>query len=90
MRNKAVALLSAIVLSGILLAANGVARAQQSEEIPTPIPKSQSTGSDLKTALDECKTHPAVTAGGTPFELCVEGYGFVKDGNRWVQKPATR
>ena len=85
MRNKVVVLLTAF-----LLAACGSAWAQQSEEIPTPAPKGQSTAADLKTALDECKSHPAVVAAGTPFELCVEGYGFVKDGNRWVQKPATR
>jgi len=58
--------------------------------IPTPAPRSMSAPADLKTALDECKTHPAVVNAGTPFDLCVEGYGFVKQGDKWVQKPATR
>lgn len=58
--------------------------------IPTEPPRSMSKPADLKTALDECKTHPSVVNAGTPFELCVEAYGFVKQGDSWAQKPATR
>jgi hypothetical protein len=65
--------------------------AQELPELdPTPAPRSMSKPADLKTALEECKTHPSVVAAGTPFEICVEGYGFVKEGDRGVQKPATR
>ena len=79
-----------LVFCLLLVAPSAWAQATADEPPATPAPKSMSTGADLKTALDECKTHPAVVAAGTPFELCVEGYGFVKQDGRWVQKPATR
>jgi hypothetical protein len=82
----------AVLLAAFSVAAHRGAWAQSSaaEPEPTPAGKAMSTKSDLKTALDECKSHPAVVAAGTPFEICVEGYGFVKEGERWVQKPPTR
>jgi hypothetical protein len=65
--------------------------AQESEEpIPTPEPRRMSQATDLKTALDECKTHPSVVNAGTPLELCVEPYGFIRQDGAWVRKPATR
>jgi hypothetical protein len=79
-----------LVLSFLLAAQPVWAQSTADEPAATPAPKMMSTRADLKTALDECKTHPAVVAAGTPFELCVEGYGFVKEGDKWVQKPATR
>jgi hypothetical protein len=71
--------------------AAGPAWAQGEEEpLPTPAPRRMTTEEDLKTALDECKSHPSVVNAGTPFELCMEPYGFIKQGDQWVQKPPTR
>jgi len=46
--------------------------------------------SPAQEALDECKVHPAVTHGGTPLEVCMDAYGFVKKNGKWVKKPAHR
>jgi hypothetical protein len=73
----------------VALLAVGPAGAQADPEA-TIGPRAMSKPADLKTALEECKTHPSVVQAGTPFEICVESYGFVKQGDRWVQKPPTR
>ncbi len=80
------------VLSVLLLLLVATSAWAEDDEgpIPTEPPRAMSKPADLKTALDECKTHPAVVNAGTPFELCVEGYGFVQQDGKWVQKPATR
>jgi hypothetical protein len=84
-----------VVVVGVLICmarAAGASFAQESdnEPIPTEPPTLMSKPSDLKTALDECKSHPSVVHGGTPFEVCMDAYGFVKDGEHWVHKPETR
>ena len=67
------------------------AQVTDAEPEPTAAPKMMSSGSDLKNAMDECKSHPSVVAAGTPLEICMEAYGFVKDSNgKWVHKPPTR
>lgn len=80
-----------LVLISLLVAVPVLAQDTPEEPIPTQAPKMMSTGSDLKNALDECKSHPSVVAAGTPLELCMEAYGFIKSPEgKWVHKPATR
>ena len=75
----------------LLVAVPALAQDTPEEPIPTAAPKLMSTGGDLKNALDECKSHPSVVTAGTPLELCMEAYGFIKNAEgKWVQKPATR
>jgi hypothetical protein len=78
------------ILILLLSSAPALAQGTAAEPPVTPVPRMMSQSADLKTALDECRTHPSVVHAGTPFELCVESYGFVKQGDKWVQKPPTR
>ena len=79
-----------LVSSLLLVVSTAAAQDSPQEPIPTEPPRLQSSGGDLKNAFDECKGHPSVVAAGTPFEVCMDSYGFVKNGDKWVHKPSTR
>src|SRR5262245_1307070 len=80
-----------MIAGALLCALAGSARARQSSEPGDPrAPRAMSQPSALKTSLEECKSHPSVVQAGTPFEVCVEAYGFVKQDGHWVKKPPTR
>ena len=74
----------------MLAATPCLAQESAQEPPPTEVPKMMSTGSDLKNAYDECKSHPSVVAAGTPLDVCMDSYGFIKVDGKWVHKPATR
>jgi hypothetical protein len=60
---------------------------------PTPGKKLEAkelTSAELAKLVSECQGHPAVTHGGGTVELCMEGHGYVRQGDQWVKKPVLR